>query len=158
TNGNALISLSGAATVAVTALTRDITNKAGDTMSGALNWSTAVTVASAATTNIGAAASNYVVISGTTTITAFDTIEEGAFRWVRFSGALTLTHNATSLILPNNAANITTVAGDWCLAVSAGSGNWYVPWYSRAGGLPLLAANNLSDVANKTTSFNNVSP
>lgn len=83
----------------------------------------AASVASASTTNIGAAASPTVTVTGTTTITAFDSVADGIKRDVTFSGALTLTHNATSLILPG-AANITTTAGDCATFLSLGSGNW----------------------------------
>jgi len=93
-------------------------------------------VASAATTNIGAAASNNVSITGTTTITAFDTVAAGIMRQGRFAGILTLTHNGTSLILPG-AANITTAANDRFWALSLGSGNWIVLLFQRASGAPL---------------------
>lgn len=95
-------------------------------------------VASAATTDIGAVTSQYVNITGTTTITSFGTANAGVWRWIRFNAALTLTHNGTSLILPT-AANITTVAGDHALAVSRGSGNWQVVYYARASGDAILA-------------------
>ena len=72
---------------------------------------TAVVVASASTTDIGAANSDYVEISGTTTITSLGTTTARNHVWVKFQGALTLTHNGTSLILPTG-ANITTAAGD----------------------------------------------
>jgi hypothetical protein len=89
------------------------------------------TVASAATTDIGAAASYAVKITGTTTITSFGTDGQG-FRFIRFTGALTLTHNASSLILPGG-ANITTAAGDTCIAIPIPSGGgWYVSNYVRA--------------------------
>lgn len=81
------------------------------------------TIASAATTNIGAAPADYLNVTGTTTITAFDTVEAGIERTLKFEGALTLTHNATSLILPTG-ANITTVAGDTAVFRSEGGGNW----------------------------------
>ena len=93
-------------------------------------------VASAATCNIGAAASNFVRITGTTTITAFDTVAAGIWRWVTFADALTLTHNGTSLIVPG-AANITTAANDRMLARSLGSGNWIVLDYVKANGQPI---------------------
>jgi hypothetical protein len=95
-----------------------------------------VDLASAGTTNIGAANSANVRITGTTTITALGTALSGVTRHLRFAGALTLTHNATSLILPG-AANITTAAGDTAIAVSLGSGNWVVVNYVRAAGLPV---------------------
>lgn len=93
-------------------------------------------VASGGTTNIGAATTSKVRITGTTTITAFDTVAAGITRSGRFAGILTLTHNGTSLILPG-AANITTAAGDTFMAMSLGSGNWYVLFYSRADGAPI---------------------
>lgn len=89
------------------------------------------TVASAATTDIGAVTSQNVTVTGTTTITSFGTVAAGTFRRLRFSGILTLTHNGTSLILPN-ASNILTAAGDTLEAVSLGSGNWVVTSYERA--------------------------
>jgi len=96
----------------------------------------AVDVASGSTTNIGAAASLAVRITGTTTITAFDNVAAGIRRLGYFAGALTLTHNATSLILPGG-ANITTAAGDSFEAISLGSGNWKVVFYQKADGTPI---------------------
>jgi hypothetical protein len=95
------------------------------------------TIASAGTTNIGAANAEYLAVSGTTTITAFDTVAAGIYRVLKFDGILTLTHNATSLILPG-AANITTAAGDVAGFVSLGSGNWRCQWYQRASGAPVV--------------------
>jgi hypothetical protein len=99
-------------------------------MTAAINEASA-TVASASTTGIGAAAGNYVSVTGTTTITSLGTIQTGTRRVVRFAGALTLTHNATSLILPGG-ANIVTEAGDVGVFVSLGSGNWFCVSYLRA--------------------------
>lgn len=90
-----------------------------------------VDVASAATTDIGVAASQYVRITGTTTITSLGTAPAGVVRDVLFGGALTLTHNATSLILPGG-ANIATAAGDTAVFRSEGSGNWRCVRYQRA--------------------------
>jgi hypothetical protein len=98
-----------------------------------------VTLASSGTVAIGAAASQNVAITGTSTITAFDTVAEGVIRWVAFSGALTLTHNAASLILPG-AANITTAAGDVAVFKSLGSGNWKCMSYQPAAGYLAAAA------------------
>ncbi len=95
-------------------------------------------VASGTTTNIGAAATSKVRITGTTTITAFDTVAAGIFRQGRFAGALTLTHNGTSLILPG-AANITTATNDRYGALSLGSGNWIVLWYIKASGKAIIS-------------------
>lgn len=96
-------------------------------------------VASASTADIGAAASAHVRITGTTTITSFGTVAAGTRRKVRFAGALTLTYNETSLILPT-AASLTTAANDTLEAVSLGSGNWIVTDYQRSNGQPVATA------------------
>jgi hypothetical protein len=96
-----------------------------------------ITVASAATCDIGAAQAGKIIVSGTTTITSFGTSTHKR-RFVHFSGALTLTHNASSLILPG-AANITTVAGDTAIFLSDSSGNWRCHLYQRASGFALVA-------------------
>ena len=111
----------------------------GGTLTSALNEAPAATIASAGTVNIGAAAANTINVTGTTTITAFDTIAGGAVRRVIFAGILTLTHNGTSLILPT-AANITTAAGDVAEFLSLGSGNWKCIDYTRANGQALASA------------------
>lgn len=80
-------------------------------------------IASAATVNIGAAASANLRVTGTTGITAFDSVPSGIRRLLRFAGVVTITHNATSMILPGG-ANITTAAGDIYEFSSLGSGNW----------------------------------
>lgn len=108
----------------------------GDAMLGPLEYAAEATVASATTCNIGAATSNRVQITGTTTITGFGT-GTNKTRLVRFAGALTLTHNATSLILPG-AANITTAAGDTAIFASDGSSNWRCLSYQRASGLAVV--------------------
>jgi hypothetical protein len=97
--------------------------RAGDKLTGALEWSNIAVVASAATTNIGDATSNIVSVTGTNTITSFGTSLSGVERTVIFANALTLTHNATSLILPYG-TNVTVTAGDVGTFVSLGSGNW----------------------------------
>jgi hypothetical protein len=102
-------------------------------------WSS---LASATTTDLGAQTSRNVLITGTTTITSFgNTGNEGRIRNVRFSGILTLTHNATSLILPT-AANITTAVGDTAVFVkdSTASANWRCIDYQRASGQALAVA------------------
>lgn len=108
-------------------------------MSGAAFNEANATIASAATVNIGAAAANYLFVSGTTTITAFDTVQAGTERTLEFQGALTLTHNGTTLILPGG-ANITTASGDVAIFRSEGSGNWRCVNYTRMPGVPVTKA------------------
>lgn len=105
-----------------------------------------VIVPSATTTDIGAAASENVDISGNTTITGFGTVAEGINRKGRFTGVLTLTHNATSLILPGN-ANITTAANDRYEARSLGGGNWIVTKYQYASGYASETVAGLLEIA-----------
>jgi sarcosine oxidase gamma subunit len=92
-----------------------------------------VTIASASNLNLGTALSNQALITGTTTVTDFGTGQAGMLRLIRFNNVLTLTHNATNLILPT-AANIVTANGDRCLAVCTGSNNWIVYFYTRGTG------------------------
>jgi hypothetical protein len=105
---------------------------AGATFTGAINEAKGADIASAATINLTAATGNLVHITGTTTITAI-TIPSGAERTLVFDGALTLTHHATTLILPSG-ANITTAAGDSCIVRGDGSGNARVISYTKASG------------------------
>jgi len=77
------------------------------------NQGTEQDLASAATTDIGAQLTNFLRITGSTTITSFGANYKGP-RFLRFEGAVTLT-NGSALTLPGG-ANITTAAGD-CLIV-----------------------------------------
>ncbi|MBV4459167.1 hypothetical protein KVG96_14500 [Pseudomonas sp. COR58] len=106
---------------------------AGGTLTGAMNDAPPQSIASGATTDIGAATSNVVYITGTTTITNFGTIAAGARRTVRFTGVLTLTYNGASMILPTG-ANITTAINDSAEFLSMGSGNWICLFYKRDSG------------------------
>jgi hypothetical protein len=96
------------------------------------------TIASAGTTDLSTVGSQNVTVTGTTTITAFGTAPAGTFRRLVFSGILTLTHNATSLILPQG-GNVVTAVGDSLQAVSLGSGNWRVTSYQRVSSVGLLS-------------------
>jgi hypothetical protein len=109
------------------------------------------TIASAATTDLGSKEAGYLSISGTTTITSFGTVSAGIRKYIKFDGALTLTHNGTSLILPG-AANITTAAGDVALMESLGSGNWRCLFYSKASGQPVTSPLSDGDKGDVTVS------
>lgn len=108
-----------------------------------------VIIASAAITNIGASSSENVLITGTNTITGFGTASAGVVRYFRFSAALTLTHNATSLILPGS-ANITTAANDNAKAMSLGSGNWICTSFQRRAGGPITGTVSQSSLKSTT--------
>ena len=79
-------------------------------------------VASAATCDIGAAATDRVRITGSVTITSFGT-SANKLRFVHFDAAPTLTYNATTLILPEG-TNKSVQAGDAAIFSSDASGNW----------------------------------
>ena len=103
-----------------------------------VGFGTLLNLASATTTDLGTALSHTVNITGTTTITAFGStasLQRPLYK-LTFSGALLLTYNASSLILPGS-ANITTAAGDTCDALYLGSGNWQVINYARRNGQAL---------------------
>ena len=104
----------------------------------ATTYSKGADIASGGTTDIGASNGDFVDVTGTTTITALGTVAAGTYRTVRFTGALTLTHNATSLILPGG-ANITTANGDCAQFRSLGSGNWKCINYTKADGTSVVA-------------------
>lgn len=109
-----------------------------------------VTLASAATTDIGGQNSPFVEISGTTGITSLGTNYNGP-RFLRFTGILLLTHNATTLNLPG-AANITTAAGDTAIAIPNQALNgWNVVSYDRASGGGLTGADEPVNAQTGTT-------
>jgi hypothetical protein len=124
-------------------------NKAGDTFTGAIN-ECAVTMPSAATMAIGAAAGNFILVTGTTTITSFDTVQAGTKRTLRFGSALTVTYNATSMIL-SSGANITVTTGDTIEFISLGSGNWFGFYQPKAGYAMPGANSNITSLAGLTT-------
>ncbi|MDI1263156.1 MAG: SGNH/GDSL hydrolase family protein [bacterium] len=109
-------------------------------------------IASASSIDLGAATGDTVDITGTTTITALGTVTAGKRRWVRFAGILTLTHNATSLVLPDK-QNIVTEAGDTALFESRGSGNWKCLVYTRRAFTKTSAKINLFDKTVVKTGF-----
>lgn len=93
-------------------------------------------IAASATTDLGGATGRVISITGSGgPITALGTTSAGAVRKCRFTGTPTLTHNATSLILPGN-ANIVVAAGDCAEFISLGSGNWYCSNYQRQATAP----------------------
>ena len=122
-------------------------------------------IAAAATVDLSAATGDWIDVTGSGgPITSFGTVTAGAERLVRFTGAPTITHNATSLILPTG-ANITAAAGDCATFRSLGGGNWYCSTYQRASGAALSAGANASFLINEivtsgsqaTVSFSSIS-
>lgn len=107
-------------------------------------------LASATTTDIGLQNTTVLNITGTTTITSFGLNYNGP-RFLRFAGVLTLTHNATTLILPGG-ANITTAANDCAIVVPSGTpaNGWRVVGYMRADGTALVPQTTVANATNAT--------
>jgi hypothetical protein len=110
-----------------------VTQKDKSTLENAIFENQGTTLPSAGVVNLNSATGNYLHISGTTTINSFGTCPAGARFVLMFEGILILTYNVTSLIIPG-LANKTTAAGDCCMIVSEGSGNWRIVGYFVAAG------------------------
>jgi len=122
----------------ITALQNTRALKAGDTFTGLVKLAKWADIASATALPLGTATGNYVDVTGVTTITSITAATAGTTIRVRFTGILTLTHNATSLILPSG-ANITTAVGDVADFTSIDWTNWRCTMYTRATGLPVIS-------------------
>lgn len=122
-------------------------------------------LASATTTDLGTITTHNVNITGTVTITGFGSTASTTYPiyLIKFAGALTLTHDATALIIPGG-QSIVTSAGDTAVVEYLGSGNWKVRYYnylsppwvpSPQGRLTLTTAVpvQLSDVAGATSVY-----
>lgn len=99
-------------------------------------------IASAATTDIGAATANAIDITGNAAITALGTAKAGAERWTRTTGTPTFTQDPVSLILPGG-ADIVAAAGDTQGWLSLGGGDWLCLFYQRASGRALVETPNV---------------
>lgn len=89
------------------------------------------TVASAATTDLGSTPQLAVAVTGSATITSLgSSCAIGQEKQIIFAGAMTLTYNAGSLIIPGG-VSINTTSGDVARGLYLGGGNWrileYVP-------------------------------
>lgn len=98
---------------------------------------TEFSISSASTTDLGTSNSENILITGTTTINSFGIVDAGVIKKFRFSNILTLTYNATSMILPG-LASILTAVNDCGEAMSLGSGNWFVTKFTRASGAAVV--------------------
>lgn len=98
---------------------------------------------------------NVVSLSGTATANTLGTVQAGFIGIIHYGIAITLTHNATSRILPTG-TNITTAAGDCEIVLSLGSGNYRTIAYMRASGAALVgaaASQATMEAASSTTDF-----
>ncbi len=90
-------------------------------------------LASATTTDLGTIPSHNVNITGTTTITGFGSTASTTYPLYQltFAGAVPITYNATSMIVPG-AQSFTTAANGTATALYLGSGNWQIVSYTTA--------------------------
>lgn len=103
-------------------------------------------IVSAATTDLGAVEGLFHDITGNTgPITSFGTVSAGIWKVIKFESTPTITHNATSMILPGG-VDFTAAAGDMLMATSEGSGNWRVNWIRRANGVPVVGTQTANTV------------
>lgn len=123
---------------------------ASNTFTGTQKWSKGADVASAGALTLGSDG-NYFDITGTTTITSISTIGIGTIVKLHFDEALTLTHNATDLVLPGG-ANITTASGDEFEFVEYATGDWRCTNYTLADGTSVVSDNVNSGSSTTTTS------
>lgn len=123
----------------LTAVRAESLPKAGGAMTGAILQAQSTDKASATTTDLSTMTGDSGIITGTTTITGFGTVQAGTIKHLTFSGILTLTYNATSMILPKAWSNITTAAGDTGIFRSLWSGNWICISYTKADGTALVS-------------------
>jgi hypothetical protein len=138
-DGTPIVSASISAASTTEVLTGTNATKAVTPDALAALWEKGSNIASAATISVGEG--GYFHITGTTTITDIDwaTAKNGRAGIFIFDGILTLTHNATTLILPTG-ANITTAAGDRAMFVQDAGDNVYCVWYQRADGTALVSS------------------
>lgn len=105
------------------------------TLIAGMNFEAEDSIASAATTNIGSKTATRLLVTGTTGITSFGVVAN-QLKLVRYQGILTITYNATTLIL-FGAANRITAVGDIQWLSSDSTGNWRELMYNRADGSPV---------------------
>lgn len=98
---------------------------------------TVTDIASAATTDLGTILSHTARITGTTGIASFGNSANIAapYYFVRFAGALTMTHSATLDIA--GSVNFTTAADDMAILEFLGSSTWKV-WPIKGDGTPTV--------------------
>lgn len=111
-------------------------------------WEQGSDITSAATISVGEG--GYFNVTGSTgpiTDIDFGTTKAGRIAWLKFASTPTLTHHATTLILPTG-ANITAAAGDVAGFVSEGGDNVRCFSYMKADGTSLVGSGSGVDTAN----------
>ena len=139
TNGSRVLSFVADTDTGITDLVQDKTPQLGGDLScnsSQIQWSKGADVASA-TALVLLTDGNYFDVSGTVTITSFNTTAVGTQIKLHFDAACILTHHASDLILPSG-ANITTAAGDEAEFIEYASGDYRCTSYTKASGKPVI--------------------
>jgi hypothetical protein len=124
-------------------------------------WQRGTDIASAATLSLPATGGGVYNVTGTTGISGISSAQGGRTVMFKFAAACTITHNATSMILPG-AANLTTAAGDVLTftneaAQDASGSNWRCSSYVLASGGPVTISTALTATqANQETATSTV--
>ncbi|MHB1176062.1 MAG: hypothetical protein ACYCZJ_13165 [Sulfuriferula sp.] len=129
----------------------DINNVMRQVMADVRTLAASGSIASASTTDLGSLDATFLTVTGAIGINSFGTVDAGIYKIITFDSALTITYNATSMILPG-AVDKVTAAGDTALFVSLGAGNWKCVFYGASTGYAALAGNSAQtfDVAAAT--------
>jgi hypothetical protein len=141
TNGSAVLSFVADTDTGITDLVQDTTPQLGGDLScnsSQIQWSKGADVASA-TALVLLTDGNYFDVTGTTTVTSFNTTAVGTQIKLHFDGACILTHHSSDLVLPSG-ANITTAAGDEAEFIEYASGDYRCTSYTRATGKAVIAS------------------
>lgn len=137
----------------------DINNVMRQVMADVRTLAASGSIASASTTDLGSLDATFLTVTGVIGINSFGTVDAGIYKIITFDSALTITYNATSMILPG-AVNKVTAAGDTALFVSLGAGNWKCVFYGASTGYAALAGNETQTflAANSTSATQQVVP
>lgn len=103
-------------------------------------------IASASTVDVGGQNTTFLNVTGTTGITSLGTNYNGP-RVLKFSDSLTITHDATTLVLPNG-QNITTSANDYAVFVPKSTSSGTADGWALISYQPYIRANKLNSVIN----------
>lgn len=127
----------------------------GDTVA----LSVGVDIASSATITVGQG--DYFSISGTTNISAINTVRVGKRVRLHFNDALTLIHSANFILIPDSIVtsdDIVTIAGDVATFIERSVGQWECTSYKRADGTSLKSNASSALIINWTMEPNQASP
>ena len=142
TNGSRVLSFVADTDTGITDVVDDTSPQLGnplDCNGKQIQWSKGADVASA-TALVLLTDGNYFDVTGTVTITSFNTTGgPGTQIKLHFIAACTLTHHATDLKLPGG-ANITTAAGDTAEFIEYAAGDYICTSYTRASGKAVVGS------------------